>query len=392
MTSDVFFRAFRSWTRYDVERGEVAPWLFRIAQRAVIDWRRRGRHAERPDTEGLAGASSAVAGPDDALLHREDLARVRAALGELTDREREAITLRFASDLKFSQIGDVLEISMPAAKMLVWRAINKLRLRVREAEKPTAVAAAIGDIPDAGGGAPDRSLARLFTALAVAHDHPMPPDLPDRIAACVGCAKQVTKERRRRGRPGPPGPAGGSPPSGRRLTVRPLTGGRPSSSRSAPGLMARALGAVPFTGFGWGLIAPACVACTLGGVVPLFGSFGMAAIVDWGYLHNIGLVLAPLAILPLWLNYRRHQRRLPLLLGVAGVAGILLHTLGHSGTWPTSLMPEIWVGGPGWIYGIRIGAALLVAGVVVNAVAMARWVSREKRSLAVCLAEGYGTR
>src|SRR3989442_12882767 len=45
VTSDVFARAWRSWGSFDAGRGDVAPWLWKIAQRTVIDWNRgKGRH------------------------------------------------------------------------------------------------------------------------------------------------------------------------------------------------------------------------------------------------------------------------------------------------------------------------------------------------------------
>ena len=41
VTSEVFARAWRSWASFDTGRGAVAPWLFRIAQRTVVDRNRR---------------------------------------------------------------------------------------------------------------------------------------------------------------------------------------------------------------------------------------------------------------------------------------------------------------------------------------------------------------
>lgn len=396
VTSDVFFRAFRSWTRYDVERGEVAPWLFRIAQRAVVDWLRQARRAERPDPEGVTRMSDPVEGPEAQIVRRGDLDRLGRALRELTERERDAIALRFASDMKFAEIGDVLELSAPAAKMLVWRAINKLRaLFFGEEAAPERVPAAVGEVFEgAGGGAPDPLLARLFTALSVAHTHEVPPDLPERIASCVGCSKQLEKERHRQGggNGGPSGPTGPIESGSNGGSLRPETSRRsePEPKRRSPiQAVARYLGLVPFTGFSWAMIAPACVACSLAGnIVPLFGAFGLTAIAPWYVLHDIGLALAPLAMIPLVLNYLRHRRRLPLLIGSLGIAAIVLHSLGHTGAWPIPQLPAFRLGADGWAYAIRLGAAALFTGTMLNALAMAGWLSRQKRELACALAEG----
>ena len=107
VTSQVFEKALRSWPSYDAGRGSVVGWLVGIARHAVADWwRKHGR--ELPVEE---------AGADD----------VRRQLGVLTPREREAVALRFGSELTSAEIGDVLGISATAARMLVHRGVGRLR-------------------------------------------------------------------------------------------------------------------------------------------------------------------------------------------------------------------------------------------------------------------------
>jgi RNA polymerase sigma-70 factor (ECF subfamily) len=55
---------------------------------------------------------------------RDDL---RRELGRLSGREREALAMRFGAELPSAEIGAVLGISAPAARMLVHRAVTKLR-------------------------------------------------------------------------------------------------------------------------------------------------------------------------------------------------------------------------------------------------------------------------
>lgn len=386
-TSEVFVRAFRSWTRYEVARGEVAPWLFRIAQRTVVDWlRRRPRELSMP--EEMMSLSAFGEDPEAELEHREDLARLGEVLQELTDRERDAIALRFAAELSFAEISEVLDLSPPAAKMMVWRAINRLRALFFRQEEPEVepVPVAVGRAAAVTGGPtqPDARLAELLAALAVAHRFEVPPDLPGRIASCVGCTKQVQAGRGRRGwkgrRAGPKREAGSI--GGDRLQENDAFAvQRVSSMHPRLWAIARRFGIVPFVGLGWGLIAPSCFVC-IGGALPFVG-FGLTSVVGLS-AHSLGLVLAPLALIPLWLNYRRHGMPLAILLGMLGAAGILLHNLGHLRAWPAT------VGGYGlvWEYGLRIGVALVLAGTALNAVTMVIWVTRQRRGLADALAEG----
>lgn len=128
VTSDVFLRAHRTLDRYDPAAGTPRAWLVGIARHAVGDWwRRRGREAPP--------VGDPVAGPDEdpwvdpsARVERHEAAGELARhLAVLSDREREAIALRFAAELPSAEVGAALGISATAARMLVHRAVVKLR-------------------------------------------------------------------------------------------------------------------------------------------------------------------------------------------------------------------------------------------------------------------------
>jgi RNA polymerase sigma-70 factor (ECF subfamily) len=70
---------------------------------------------------------AAESGPEDAVLASAARAEVRAHLRKLTTKERDAVALRFAAGLKAAEIGAVLGVSETAARMLVYRAVSKLR-------------------------------------------------------------------------------------------------------------------------------------------------------------------------------------------------------------------------------------------------------------------------
>lgn len=126
VTSEVFARAARAWDRYDPARGSVGAWLAGIAHHVVADWWRK-----RPPEEPLPGHADAehdAAGdPADALVRLDDAARLRGHLSTLTEREREAVALRFGAGLSSAEVGEVLGISDAGARMLVYRAVAKLR-------------------------------------------------------------------------------------------------------------------------------------------------------------------------------------------------------------------------------------------------------------------------
>jgi RNA polymerase sigma factor (sigma-70 family) len=129
VTSDVFIRALRSWHTYDPALGPVRGWLIGIARHAVVDhWRRRAPEEPVADPSELrpppAGGTVDVETLALAGCGHDDL---RRELGRLSGREREALALRFGAELPSAEVGAVLGISATAARMLVHRAVTKLR-------------------------------------------------------------------------------------------------------------------------------------------------------------------------------------------------------------------------------------------------------------------------
>jgi RNA polymerase sigma factor (sigma-70 family) len=123
VTSDVFVRAFRSRDRFDPFKGSEGAWLAGIARHSVADWWRR---RPAPPADHRDGADDA-AGPEEQAVRLDTAAEVRRHLKVLSDRERDAIALRFAAGLRSSEVGAAMGISEAAAKMLVHRAVGKLR-------------------------------------------------------------------------------------------------------------------------------------------------------------------------------------------------------------------------------------------------------------------------
>ena len=128
VTSQVFERAMRSWSGYDASRGRVGGWLIGIARHTIADWwRRTGR--ELPTDLAASGLGEGVADddPEGEVLRRLGADEVRRRLGVLTPREREAVALRFGSELNSTEIAEILGVTPSAARMLLHRGIGRLR-------------------------------------------------------------------------------------------------------------------------------------------------------------------------------------------------------------------------------------------------------------------------
>lgn len=362
VTSEVFARAWRSWGSFDAERGTVAPWLLRIAQRTVVDWNRRHQRAQTtatPDEDLIERAVSDPSElPESVLLAKEVLIEVNQALHELSDRERDGIALRFGAGLKMADVGKVMGLSPGATKMMIARSLSKLAVTLAQRRGRPAVAETpllLDDLVDQAllrGGAvmPSPGLADLVLQLAVMHRPNLPPDLPKQVQVCVDCATGAVS----------------------RIKAR---FGSPDSIRRAP---PHRFSVLASAAFGWAPLSPICLACTIPVIIAPLVALGMNLNVAYG-LHALSLLTAPLVFLIVWRHFRKHGRQLAVLAGGAGAALLVAHLIGHV---------VVADGVPDWsVVADRLGTALLLAGTVIDAVALNRWVRGQRDRLALAAAD-----
>jgi RNA polymerase sigma-70 factor (ECF subfamily) len=129
LVAETFARALKAWPRYDPALGTAGAWLLGIARNTVADFLRGRASAggSRETPVALEELDASSASPDEALLEEETLNELRSGLDELSERERDALALRFGAGLRAGEVGEALGITEAAAKMLVYRAVRKLR-------------------------------------------------------------------------------------------------------------------------------------------------------------------------------------------------------------------------------------------------------------------------
>jgi RNA polymerase sigma-70 factor (ECF subfamily) len=135
LTEQVFMDALEGLGRYE-ERGQEAAWLFTIARRRVADFHRR-RSEHLPFDETLDTPVEQLR-PEVEVSRRERLAHLDRLLASLDDEQQELLRLRFAADLTYAEIGQVIDKSEAAVKMAMSRLLTRLRgawhLPAREAD------------------------------------------------------------------------------------------------------------------------------------------------------------------------------------------------------------------------------------------------------------------
>ena len=123
LTAQVFVDAFAGRARL-VDPGGATAWLFTIARRRVADHFRRHRATE--GIERLDAVADRGADPLEPVLSGEVLRSLAGVVAGLSDDERELLRLRFAADLTYGQMAEVLGKREGAVKMRVHRLLTRL--------------------------------------------------------------------------------------------------------------------------------------------------------------------------------------------------------------------------------------------------------------------------
>lgn len=126
---EVFLAAMESKTLLNVQEGAQLAWLQRVAHNKVIDHLRRATRRSAMDLDDVAEKlpDDERRTPEQVLLQREDHDWLRARLATLPAQQQEVLRLRFADGLRSQEIGQRLNKSDSAVRMLLSRAMSFLR-------------------------------------------------------------------------------------------------------------------------------------------------------------------------------------------------------------------------------------------------------------------------
>ena len=139
VAQQVFVRVWRSAARYE-PTAKFTTWLFKITRNLVFnEMRRRKRHVavsldqprEGEDERPLQAADHSSKAPDTAVLDQEMMDAIQRAIEELPETQRMAIVLRRYEETPYEEIAEILELSVPAVKSLLFRARTELREKLR---------------------------------------------------------------------------------------------------------------------------------------------------------------------------------------------------------------------------------------------------------------------
>lgn len=127
LAQDTFVQVFRQAGKYRPE-GKFQSWLFRMAgnrarsrlrRRKILSWVRF-----QPELHDRSGAQP---GPEEHLEEAQASARIQDALDRLPERQRQALALHRFQGLKYKEVAEVLETTVPGVESLIQRAMAGLK-------------------------------------------------------------------------------------------------------------------------------------------------------------------------------------------------------------------------------------------------------------------------
>lgn len=128
VAQEAMLRLWRNAGGLELGPGGVRPWLRRVASNLCIDRVRAGRNLQVMEAVPETGVA---AGQIRHLAERDLAQRVDAALKDLPERQRLALTLFHYEGMSQLEVGEVLGISDEAVESLLARARRTLKAKLQ---------------------------------------------------------------------------------------------------------------------------------------------------------------------------------------------------------------------------------------------------------------------
>ena len=125
LTEQVFLSAWEAMDGYEQRGHPFSAWLYRIAHNAVVDYYRTKKDETPLEAVAFTLADESL-GPEEVLLKKGEVFRLRRALAKLSEEKQHLIILRFVEGLSHSEVGDILGKSEVACRVMQHRALASL--------------------------------------------------------------------------------------------------------------------------------------------------------------------------------------------------------------------------------------------------------------------------
>lgn len=142
LLQEVFLRVIRGAGAYKRE-AKFTTWLYTIARNLCVDNARRAKHRQAASLDQPVGRGEGKstmgdfvadqgAAVDRAVINRELQGRLKDAIAQLSDEQREVFLMREALNLPFKEIADIVGCPENTVKSRMRYALEHLRSQLHE--------------------------------------------------------------------------------------------------------------------------------------------------------------------------------------------------------------------------------------------------------------------
>jgi RNA polymerase sigma factor (sigma-70 family) len=136
LTQNLFYRVLRYRQSFEPASGSFRSWVYRMARNVHADHFRQEQRVPGGMKGGRGEIEGASGGGDERMDHvvgegagytEDQYAQLDAAMARLTSDQREILVLSRYQGLKYDEISKIKDLSVPAIKVQVYRALRQLR-------------------------------------------------------------------------------------------------------------------------------------------------------------------------------------------------------------------------------------------------------------------------
>lgn len=131
LAGEVFVKAMLHWGKYD-DNFPMEAWLIGIAKNTVTDYLRKTMRRQFVSLDNIISLVSPYRQPEEVAVLNEQSKELMLAMAKLRDKERQILSMKFATGLKHSEIAEILNISESHVGVTAYRAVNKLKKYMKD--------------------------------------------------------------------------------------------------------------------------------------------------------------------------------------------------------------------------------------------------------------------
>ncbi|BAJ62290.1 MULTISPECIES: RNA polymerase sigma factor [Anaerolinea] len=131
LTAQTFEKAWRKRASYRHDLAAFSTWVLRIAHNVAMDYHRtHGRQVSLEEMEVHGGEAH----PEESMMARDEILRLRRLLAQLPPREQELVALKYGSGLTNRTIAQMTGLSESNVGTILHRVVQMLRAQLKGEE------------------------------------------------------------------------------------------------------------------------------------------------------------------------------------------------------------------------------------------------------------------